>query len=170
MSQNSSNHLYENERFDSIRKTLLDQYHSGILTHAGYIIALIVGALTLISKWDIFFSNGVWVQYAFFLIISFIVSAGFFFTSRLFYWSYLNSGVLSLTQSDFEKYDEQHSTDGRSCLCHLQDCIIANLRDASYDGNNRIELFLGRPESPRLALSGILAVILAFIFYVILLH
>jgi hypothetical protein len=42
--------------FEDTRRCLLTIYRSNIQTHAGYLIAIIVGSLAFVSRFDIFFS------------------------------------------------------------------------------------------------------------------
>lgn len=38
--------------FEKLRIALMENYNSQTLTHAGYIIALTVGILSLVSRWN----------------------------------------------------------------------------------------------------------------------
>lgn len=82
----------EIREFEEARRCLLNLYHSNIQNHAGYLIAIIIGSLTLISQWDSFFSSpqkpvppitgNIFVGM---IITIFIVSA--YFIIRLKYWT-----------------------------------------------------------------------------------
>jgi hypothetical protein len=54
------------------RRTLLQYYNSQTMTHVGYLIALAIGSLTLISRWDIFVTSQ--IPWEVFLIILSIVA------------------------------------------------------------------------------------------------
>jgi hypothetical protein len=152
---------YESSGFDSLRKTLIDQYHSQILTHVGYVLALLVGTLTIISRWDSFFGKGSILENIFFLIISCMAGLGLFFIGRLWYWSYLSSGVLSITESKFEEYNELDNQN-HSCLFNLQKCIISDLKTAPFKGNDRYQLIFARYSTKELIVYSFIFTLIVF--------
>lgn len=110
--------------FEDYRKTLLQKYHSEILTHAGYILALIIGALTLVSRFDIFFDKGPPFNAIFLIIVSTMFGLGFYFTCRLCYWVTLESNTLSVREQDFAS---KFATCKSSCISFLQKYVIDNI-------------------------------------------
>lgn len=118
---------YGNQNFENLRKTLLDQYHSQTIMHAGYILALTVGMLTIISNFNAFFERGLLTIIIFFIIFGFVVGVGFFFSCRLFYWTYLANGILGLTEEGFKEVCKEKKMEG-SCVLKMQNFIIDDLK------------------------------------------
>lgn len=52
--------------FDETRRCLVNSYHSYAETHADYMIAIIIGFLTLVSSFRSFFDSGQWAIIIFF--------------------------------------------------------------------------------------------------------
>jgi hypothetical protein len=79
---------------EDTRISLLKNYHSNIQTHAGYMIALIVGGLTIFSRLDIFFGKQLFVPHAgwiFIFLIGILITSGIWIVLRIIYWtSYVN--------------------------------------------------------------------------------
>ena len=119
--------------FENFRKLILDQFHSQVLTHAGYILALTVGALTIISQYYSFFSNGSAATiFIFFLIMSLITGYGFYLICRLFYWNCLVQITLTVTQKEFANYkeDENHKDENEvSKIGKLYRFIASKIKD-----------------------------------------
>ena len=137
-----ANSIYDNARFDALKKTLIDQYHSQLMAHAGYIIALIIGSLTIISRADIFFNFVAFGILSMFALVSFIGGLIFYFTSRLFYWSCLENLTFSVTEKDFSKFHKANIEKG-ACLANLQlfiaDDILKRIKkDPKKSIQNRI--------------------------------
>jgi len=63
------------------------------MTHGGYIIAVVIGFLTLTSQWKAFAGNFI-ILYVFFFIISSLVGLGISLVGRTMWWGYLSDGVL----------------------------------------------------------------------------
>jgi hypothetical protein len=86
--------------FEETRRCLLNIAHSKNQTHAGYLIAIIIGALTIISRWDAFFSppeqSVTPVTIAFFFIIGSIAFVTVYMIKRTLYWNAYTSSVLNL--------------------------------------------------------------------------
>ncbi len=108
------------EQFEKTRKCLLNQYHSNALTHSGYIIAIVIGTLTLISRWDAFFPNQnnlnlpAYFGIVFYALIDIIVALSFYVVKRLLYWTALSSCVLAATKV---------KAIGKARECYAKDCI-----------------------------------------------
>jgi polyferredoxin len=114
---------YGNPDFENIRKTLLDQYHLQNVTHSGYILALIVGTLTVISNFNMFFDKGLLDIIIFFVVLSLVLGSGVFFVGRLCFWTFISSLALSLVQEEFETYHQQQKKI-ISCIGDLQGYIF----------------------------------------------
>jgi hypothetical protein len=90
--------------FEKRRETLLNQYHSENLTHSGFIIAIIIGTLSLVANFKDFFNNGVLPILAFYFFMSFVVVLAIYFAGRLYYWIALSNSILTLTEKMFDEY------------------------------------------------------------------
>lgn len=77
---------------EETRRCLLKMYHSDIQTHAGYLIGIIIGSLTVFSRLDAFFGSSAvfphssWV---FLVLFGLIALAGFWTILRIYYWTIL---------------------------------------------------------------------------------
>jgi hypothetical protein len=103
----------DEREFEETRQCLLNIAHSKNQTHAGYLIAIIIGTLTLVSRWDTFFdlsqkSTFSITTFLFFGIISASASVTFYLVKRSCYWTSYGSSVMNMTiigaQNFFEKY------------------------------------------------------------------
>jgi len=92
--------------FEKRRETLLNQYHSENLTHSGFIIALIIGALSLVANFKDFFNNGALPILVFYFFMSFVVVLAIYFAGRLYYWIAISNSVLTLTDKMFDEYKQ----------------------------------------------------------------
>jgi hypothetical protein len=86
-----ANTIYDSARFDALKKILIDQYHSQLMAHAGYILALILGTLTLLSRLDVFMGLGTFGVVTIFALLSMVAGLIFYFVSRLCYWNCLEN-------------------------------------------------------------------------------
>jgi hypothetical protein len=120
--------IYESDKFERLRAILIDQYHSQIMAHAGYILALIIGSLTLISRFDIFIDRGLIGVLTLLLMLSAVVGLGVYFSGRLFYWNCLTCLSLSITENEFKEYHNIHLDRG-ACLGNLQLLIAKEKTD-----------------------------------------
>jgi predicted RNA-binding Zn-ribbon protein involved in translation (DUF1610 family) len=84
--------MEEFESCEKLRSELLQTYSHETITHGGYIIALVIGALTLISRWRDFEAN-LWIL---FLILSLMAGVGTYIAGRMLYWAFLSSHVLTI--------------------------------------------------------------------------
>lgn len=94
----------EHAEFEKIRRTLLSDFRSQTLAHSGLIIAIIVGTLTLVSRWVDFFNGGAIPTLVFLFIISVMLGLTFFAVVRFFYYGLLTNEALIMTR---EQYDER---------------------------------------------------------------
>jgi hypothetical protein len=81
--------------FEDSRRCLLNSYHSYVQTHAGYIIALIIGFIAIIATFESFIKSNVGTFAFIFLIIA-IVGTSAFFTLRIFYWTLMVNVAISI--------------------------------------------------------------------------
>ena len=91
---------------ENSRGYLLSYYNTQTMTHGGYIIALVIGALTLISRWQKFaegkgkeilskrvFIRCRWIIFIF--VISSIIALGVYMIGRTLWWGALASKVMN---------------------------------------------------------------------------
>jgi hypothetical protein len=89
---------------EGMRKTLLKMYHSNIQTHAGYLIAIIIGSLTLFSRLDTFFGNSLFIGsgWAFLVLLWLILMAGIWAILRIVYWTSYANVALTISVDDMK--------------------------------------------------------------------
>ena len=118
--------LYDSNEFESIRKTLLNQYHSQNITHSGFIIAVIIGVLTVISRADIFFKEPLTIT-LFFALLGSASGFCFYLYGRIRYWNNLINLTLIITEREFLI---SHSRTRPNCVA-----CIGNLQHYIYDAS-----------------------------------
>jgi hypothetical protein len=130
--------IYESE-FDETRRCLLNSYNSYIQTHAGYMIALIIGLLTLISAFGAFFKS-LELTTVFILLIIAILLVSFYVVVRIYYWTYFANTAISVTIDDVILLFNKNNTEFKSftkkppCLAILQIAISQKLLDEKDAG------------------------------------
>jgi hypothetical protein len=102
--------------FEETRRCLLSSYHTYIQTHAGIIIALLIGFFTVISSFDAFLKNGFW-QIQTFLFIGLIVGiiiAVAYMLLRIVYWVILVNVAITIpidsVLDHFNKFNKTYSS------------------------------------------------------------
>jgi len=112
------------KEFEEARRCLFNSYNSYVQTHAGYMIAITIGFLTLISNFDSFFKSGPVYTLIFSTSVSLIFTLGFvtflilvilimltslFMILRIIYWTtYADSAMhltLDIVIQTFNKYN-----------------------------------------------------------------
>ncbi|MGA2768373.1 MAG: hypothetical protein ABSF24_08685 [Candidatus Bathyarchaeia archaeon] len=89
-----------NKEFEETRRCLLISYHSYVQNHAGYLIAIMIGSVVLISSWNNFFMN-ISSEVIFSLLL--IVPIGCVFVYmvwRTFYWTSYATGAIHMSLED----------------------------------------------------------------------
>jgi hypothetical protein len=90
--------------FEESRRCLLNSYHSYVQTHAGYLIALIVGFFAVLSAFKDFYTDGIGIITLYGIAISTpllvilltILFASGWITLRILYWSTLASAATTI--------------------------------------------------------------------------
>lgn len=100
--------LVDNSELEETRRCLFNMANSRSQTHAGYLIAIVIGSSILISRWDIFFSIpqkpvSSFTTSAFFILIGIIAFVTAYLTKRMFYWNTYASTVINLSTVEIEK-------------------------------------------------------------------
>lgn len=89
------NDIKENE-LDDARKTLVNSYHSYVQTHAGYIIAIMLGFFALMSSFDTFLKSLGGTIFFIILMLGLVLLGGFMIL-RIIYWTSYANYVTNLT-------------------------------------------------------------------------
>ena len=84
------------KEFEETRRCLLTSYHFFVQTHAGYIIALIIGASVIISTFDVFFKSTLGIIFFILLLVGISIMTVLMF-ARIVYWTLLASVAITLT-------------------------------------------------------------------------
>lgn len=82
------------------RRALLRYYNSQTMTHGGYLIALVIGIITMLSRWTTFADDHrMWLLFIF--ILSLLLALGVNVSGRTFFWGNLSSEII-MTKVDVE--------------------------------------------------------------------
>jgi len=96
------------DEFEETRRCLLNLYNSNIQTHAGYIIAIIIGVLALISNVETFLKNPI-LAVIFWILIAMCIGLPIYMIGRISFWTYYSSSAKFLTLDDaIELYKKNH--------------------------------------------------------------
>ena len=91
-----------------MRKELMGIYSSQTITHVGYVLALIIGLLTFLSRWDTirdFFSKR-GLKNLDLIIVYLVFVLTLFFLARIIYWSTLTDRATIVVPSNLKLTDE----------------------------------------------------------------
>jgi uncharacterized membrane-anchored protein YhcB (DUF1043 family) len=98
--------------FEVTRRCLLKMYHSNIQTHAGYLIGIIIGSLTLFSRLDTFFVQSavsLYFDLIFWFLLWVVIIAGIWVILRIVYWTSASNYIFSNTLNDIrEKFNSRN--------------------------------------------------------------
>jgi hypothetical protein len=88
--------------FESLRIALMNTYNNQALTHAGYIIALVIALFTLVSSETIkdYYNQGKFKRFSVHFIFSSVTGFIIYFISKIVYWSWLGSETLTVTMEN----------------------------------------------------------------------
>jgi hypothetical protein len=140
----------KHETIEADRRTLLKLYHSNTQTHAGYLIAIIIGFLTLISKWkDFVKTDFTSIQFAlttiiFYGFVGLLLGLGVFTVSRIYYWTSFANTAYYVTAENIEDYNSRHQEN------HIFTCI------AGFNGYIYENLTANRKELTRYTQFGLI--------------
>jgi hypothetical protein len=87
------------------RRALIEYYSSQTTAHVGYIVAIVIGGLTLVSRWDVFFPTdparaNLVISASFFAILSILFGFGVNIIGRTLYWSALTHSIINKVSCD----------------------------------------------------------------------
>jgi hypothetical protein len=151
--------------FEDLRIALMNNYNSQTITHAGYIIALTVGLLTIISRWNdllTYFKQSLCKEVLLLLVLSGILGLICYFSLRVKYWATLSDQVMLVRFNDLNINDENPTY-----IAALQNNAIGKLKDAGNRSRLTFFAFLTK-EQPWLILfngSMVSAILLSIIFW-----
>ena len=118
--------------FEAIRGRLLKSYDSRTITHGGYIIALMVGFLTLVSRWEAF-AETIFLLY---FLFSLVISLGVYLVSRIIFWSLLAYGTLFVTENEVRAPE----IEGNTVIGRMQNTVLRRARTSNLR-HHRFALF-----------------------------
>lgn len=82
--------------FEKVRIALLRYYNSQCIRHTGYVIALLIGLITVISTWK----TSIVPQNALIVLEFVLFLALMYMGHRVFYWGHLASEVMYVSEDD----------------------------------------------------------------------
>jgi len=91
------------EPYEHARAALLRYYNSQCMTHGGYLIALVIGLLTIISNWTNFKD----VIPLFYITVFFLITLCGYIIYRIFWWGYFASTILHVGKKEIEEEKKQ---------------------------------------------------------------
>jgi hypothetical protein len=106
--------------FEKVRIALMNHYNTQTLAHAGYIVALTVGIVTLFSRIDAFmefFEMGVASQFLCYAIVSILLSLIIYVAFRIVFWAWMGSVILTVTK------EMADSTNGLTEIYRIQNYL-----------------------------------------------
>lgn len=111
------------EDFEETRRCLLNNYHSYVQTHAGYLIALIIGFFAVISAFKDFFSSeafgilwlcGIPISIPFYAIIITISVVSGYAVLRIIYWStWASQAIIIPVDEAIQYFNEENKKEHR---------------------------------------------------------
>ena len=120
---------------EDARKLLLDSFHSYVQTHAGYIIAIMLGFFAVMSSLDTFFQN-LFLIIVFGLLMVGLVGLGIYMILRITYWTSMANYTICITvKYAIQYFNEFNSTakhyfwDEAPPIAILQNAISQNYKD-----------------------------------------
>jgi len=82
-----------NKEIEASRRALLSYYNSQTMAHGGYIIALVVGILTVVSRWEMFTESlvmRIWLVSA----LSLLSALGVYIIGRTLWYGAVTGGII----------------------------------------------------------------------------
>jgi hypothetical protein len=96
------------KEFEETRRCLLNSYHSYVQTHAGYIIALVIGLFSLISRFDAFIKSDGWTV-AFVVLVIATILVALYMVCRIFYWTSYATHALFMPIDEAIRLFKEHN-------------------------------------------------------------
>jgi len=100
------NNSQENYPYEQARIALLKYYNSQCMTHGGYLIAILIGLLTIISRWTTYAANIIgWIWG----IVALLIALCAYTIGRIFWWGSFASEVLHVGKKEIEEEKKKQS-------------------------------------------------------------
>ena len=147
----------EPAEFEDMRKELMGIYSSQTITHVGYVLALIIGLLTFLSRWDTirdFFSKR-GLKNLDLIIVYLVFVLTLFFLARIIYWSTLTDRATIVVPSDLKL------TDGYTYINEIERAAIDK-----FDTSNLLNNLALLTEEYGLLLIVIPASVVSFLWFI----
>jgi hypothetical protein len=93
------------------------------MTHGGYIIALVVGFLTLVSKLDVF-AKSLHLREFFYVMVFLMFLLGIYLSSKTIFWAIMAQTILHVTRTDFEEVAKKDDNKNKPDIFVLQSTVI----------------------------------------------
>ena len=131
-----------NDDFEESRRCLLNNYHSYVQTHAGYLIALIIGLFAIVATFKDFFVNGFIGLLAFLGLTGSILLVSAFMGLRIIYWSSWASAAITIPIEKAVRYFNEDNKIEKTYLTRAPNTQIIQLgiRDAIKQNIARKEI------------------------------
>jgi hypothetical protein len=127
--------------FEETRRCLLNSYHSYVQSHAGYMIALIIGFIALFASVETFWKD-IYGIIAFLVLVGFIVAGSIFDYLRIAYWSALVSNtIVVIREQAVQIFNETNPKSANPYFeeapytAILQNAVIHLLQESACDEN-----------------------------------
>jgi len=124
--------------FEDSRRCLLNSYHSYVQTHAGYIIALIIGFIAIVVTFESFIKSSGTI--AFVLLIIAIVGTSAFFALRIFYWTLLANVAIRIPIDVALGYFNDYNAEKKRYSCKAPNTAIIQI---AIDKQIKYEIEIG---------------------------
>lgn len=135
------------QNVESCRRALLGYYNSQTMTHGGYIIALLIGILTLFSI-QTEFTEPLLARVVFLFLFSSLVSLGFYIAGRTLLWGCLAYYIL----------DAQPSKNPKLAECTDMYRLYAGTKEKVYD-NRKLVYYFAEVDTWRINLPLIIIIL-----------
>jgi hypothetical protein len=148
--------------FEKLRIALMNHYNTQTLAHAGYIVALMVGIVTLFSRIDTFmdFSRiGIAAQFLCYAVVSVLLSLIIYVAFRILFWAWMSTNVLAVTKELADK------TKGLTEIYRIQEALKNTFNNEPFPITN---LYFGARIFANLGIVKSLSVL--FIVFLIVLY
>ena len=116
-------YLPESE-FENMRSSLMSNYSSQTITHAGYVLGQLAALVAVLYKWEFFNKTKNRKVVLCFLFISILILTSYFLC-RLIYWANVHSNVLYVTSSnvDLTEYNNVVSGIQYAATIHFKESV-----------------------------------------------
>jgi hypothetical protein len=119
--------------FENARKALIQSYDSRTIGHEALIVALIVGALTLVSRWDVFYDS-LGLRLVFYVVMSALFGLSLYVVAKTLVWAYSANAALGVLASDVEKWlNELMKSNEKRAVDLRKRCLLWRLHNFVFE-------------------------------------